>query len=214
MSVRYLTTNPPHGFLDLNANDTGICPTIDASIHKWHTLLMVVDEIEVEEMKVLGDLYESNGHNSMGGRVYSTDDIAPTIGASHFQQVKYIIDKKEVLAYDEQNNIVRENTVGTITTDGFSPKHNNRVIEVQTADELGKWIWEIDGKLYRIRLRRLTPKELYRLMGFCKIQDDGTFDDSAFDRAREQCSDTQLMKQAGNSIVVDCLEQIFKELFF
>lgn len=38
------------------------------------------------------------------------------------------------------------------------------------------------------------------------------FDDSDFDKAREVNSDTQLYKQAGNSIVVACLEGIFRNL--
>lgn len=33
------------------------------------------------------------------------------------------------IAYDEQNKCLRTETIGTLTTDGSSPKHNNRVIE-------------------------------------------------------------------------------------
>ncbi len=36
---------------------------------------------------------------------------------------------KDVLALDEQNKTIRQDTIGTLTTDGSSPKHNNRVIE-------------------------------------------------------------------------------------
>lgn len=54
-----------------------------------------------------------------------------------------------------------------------------------------------------IRIRKLTPRECWRLMGFT---------DEDFDRAKEVNSDTQLYKQAGNSIVVDVLEAIFREL--
>jgi len=55
------------------------------------------------------------------------------------------------------------------------------------------------------RIRKLTPKECYRLMGF---------DDSDFYKAKAAgVSDSQLYKQAGNSIVVNVLEAIFKKLF-
>lgn len=54
------------------------------------------------------------------------------------------------------------------------------------------------------RIRKLTPKECYRLMGF---------DDESFERASKVISNTQLYKTAGNSIVVDVLMEIFKELF-
>ena len=54
------------------------------------------------------------------------------------------------------------------------------------------------------RIRKLTPKECWRLMGF---------DDEDFEKAKNiPTSNTQLYKQAGNSIVVKVLEKIFIEL--
>ena len=72
----------------------------------------------------------------------------------------------EPIAYDEQNGYFRQDgTVGTLTTDGNSPKHNNRIVE-------------------NCRIRKLTPRECFRLMDFddkdflrakCKlINDDET----------------------------------------
>lgn len=54
-----------------------------------------------------------------------------------------------------------------------------------------------------IRIRKLTPKECWRLMGF---------DDVSFERAEKVNSNAQLYKQAGNSIVVDVLMAIFRNL--
>ena len=53
------------------------------------------------------------------------------------------------------------------------------------------------------KLRKLTPKECWRLMGF---------KDEQFEKAQEICSNTQLYKQAGNSIVVNVLEAIFRQV--
>lgn len=54
------------------------------------------------------------------------------------------------------------------------------------------------------RIRKLTPKECWRLMGF---------DDEDFDKAKASgVSDSQLYKQAGNSIVVNVLEGILRNL--
>lgn len=53
------------------------------------------------------------------------------------------------------------------------------------------------------RIRKLTPKECWRLMGQ---------DDEDFSKAESVCSNTQLYKQAGNSIVVNVLEAIFSNL--
>ena len=54
-----------------------------------------------------------------------------------------------------------------------------------------------------LRIRKLTPKECWRLMGF---------DDEDFEKASKVNSNTQLYKQAGNSIVVNVLEAIFDNL--
>ena len=51
-----------------------------------------------------------------------------------------------------------------------------------------------------MRIRKLTPKEVWRLMGF---------NDGDFEKAEKVNSNTQLYKQAGNSIVVDVLEELF-----
>lgn len=59
------------------------------------------------------------------------------------------------------------------------------------------------GNMNNLRIRKLTPKECWRLMGF---------DDSDFDKASKVNSNTQLYKQAGNSIVVNVLEAILYNL--
>jgi DNA (cytosine-5)-methyltransferase 1 len=54
-----------------------------------------------------------------------------------------------------------------------------------------------------LRIRKLTPLECYRLMGF---------NDEDYYKASQVCSNSQLYRQAGNSIVVNVLMAIFKEL--
>ena len=61
------------------------------------------------------------------------------------------------------------------------------------------------GVVQGIRVRKLTPKECFRLMGFS---------DEAFDKAQSAgISNSQLYKQAGNSIVTDVLYYIYVELY-
>ena len=56
-----------------------------------------------------------------------------------------------------------------------------------------------------MRIRKLTPLECWRLMGF---------DDDDFYKAKNAgISDIQLYRQAGNSIVVNVLEKILECLF-
>jgi DNA (cytosine-5)-methyltransferase 1 len=55
-----------------------------------------------------------------------------------------------------------------------------------------------------MKIRKLTPKECWRLMGF---------DDEDFEKAKAAgISNSQLYKQAGNSIVVNVLEAILWNL--
>ena len=68
-------------------------------------------------------------------------------------------------------------------------------------------IWESDAcwevQRSEMRIRKLTPLCCWRLMGF---------DDSDFEKAEKVNSNSQLYKQAGNSIVVNVLEGILRNL--
>lgn len=95
---------------------------------------------------------------------------------------------------------------GSKTRRGRVQEHGN-ICPTLTAGE---------GELYRMsenvyRIRKLTPRECWRLMGFSRFK-DGKWNDECFDKAEAVNSNTQLYKQAGNSIVVDVLEQIFTNL--
>lgn len=76
-------------------------------------------------------------------------------------------------------------------------------------DELGYNVeWEnINSKNFGItdgyRIRKLTPRECWRLQGF---------PDWAFDKAQKVNSNSQLYKQAGNSVTVSVIAAIAKEL--
>lgn len=87
----------------------------------------------------------------------------------------------KVLNMDLYNRTVNEELSQTLT----DPTHNSQRL--------------YDG----LRIRKLTPKECWRLMGF---------DDIDFEKASKVNSNAQLYKQAGNSIVVNVLEAILKNL--
>ena len=55
----------------------------------------------------------------------------------------------------------------------------------------------------KLTVRKLTPRECWRLMGMA---------DEDYEKAAKVCSESQLYKQAGNSIVVDVLEAIFENM--
>ena len=60
------------------------------------------------------------------------------------------------------------------------------------------------GNTRTVRIRKLTPRECWRLMGFT---------DEEFDRVHG-ISNSQLYKQAGNSIVVNVLSALLSQLFY
>lgn len=66
--------------------------------------------------------------HDIGRRVYDPNGVAPamhTCGGGNLEP-KIV----EPIAYDEQNGYLRQDgCVGTLTTDGSSPKHNNRIVE-------------------------------------------------------------------------------------
>ena len=82
--------------------------------------------------------------------------------------------------------------LGVVEHREFYPIDSLERPRIRPDEESGKW-----------RIRKLTPKECWRLMGF---------DDADFEKAEQVVSKTQLYKQAGNSIVVDVLENIFRQL--
>lgn len=78
-------------------------------------------------------------------------------------------------------------------------QENGQICPTITATETG--VCRIESP---IRIRKLTPKECFRLMGFS---------DENFEAAEKMVSNSQLYKQAGNSIVVDVLYYILVELY-
>lgn len=93
------------------------------------------------------------------------------------------------------------------------PASKTRRGRVQAGGTVSPTIMSSNQELYKLernemesyRIRRLTPLECWRLMGFS---------DEDFKAAEENKlnSDTQLYAQAGNSIVVNVLEAIFGEM--
>ena len=127
------------------------------------------------------------------------------------QKDNLVMEKETVLIKQATKSGMIECEVGGVADLSFpdSATRRGRVIDKgNTSPTL-----QTDGEICRIekdeqvrtkyRIRKLTAKECYRLMDF---------DDNDFFAAESVNSDTQLYKQAGNSIVVSCLCAIFSQL--
>lgn len=84
------------------------------------------------------------------------------------------------------------------------PRGNNRGGTHNKATTLTGNSWQENNVLLSgYRIRKLTPRECFRLQGF---------PDDYFDRAAAVNSDSQLYKQAGNSVTVNVIYEIARRL--
>lgn len=93
------------------------------------------------------------------------------------------------------------------TLGNYSPSNHNasRVVD---NEGIAPTVMENHGtvtatNVSNLRIRKLTPKECWRLMGFS---------DEAYEKAAQVNSNSQLYKQAGNSIVVNVLTEVLRNL--
>ena len=155
---------------------------------------------ELEDMPVHHSLLDTRHRSAdmkagkKGIRV--SNDICPTITASDTKDLKKIV---EVSTHPIK--------LGNIDLNGhdyikrvYSPFGQSPTLTTMTGGNTEPKIAEL-YKQYRIR--KLTPKECWRLQGF---------PDWAFDRAASVNSNSQLYKQAGNSVTVNVIAEIAKHL--
>ena len=124
------------------------------------------------------------GNHDQNSRVYDTNGLAPTLSTMQVTSNSYQ-ENNLVKVVDFYNKITKDE-VGTLTSSGGG--------STVRAGSFGI----TDG----YRIRKLTPRECWRLQGF---------PDWAFDKAQKVNSNSQLYKQAGNSVTVNVIAAIAKE---
>ena len=145
------------------------------------------------------------------GVVYETDGIAPTIRAYQGGGLEPKIIQR---GHGYNQGGVHE-IAPTLTSNSYQENNLVKVVDFYnkiTKDEVGTLTSSGGGSTVRAgsfgitdgyRIRKLTPRECWRLQGF---------PDWAFDKAQEVNSNSQLYKQAGNSVTVNVIAAIAKEL--
>ena len=139
--------------------------------------------------------------NGMNGSVYSENGLSPTLTTNKGEGNKVAIKQATRQGYIECGvGGVADLSYPDSKTRRGRVQDNGNTCPTITAAETG--ICRIESP---IRIRKLTPRETFRLMGFS---------DEDFDVAQKAgISNSQLYKQAGNSIVVDVLYYIYVELY-
>jgi len=137
--------------------------------------------------------------NPQADRIYGTDGISPAMDtcSGGNRMPKVAIKTANVKGYDEATD-----------GDGIDLCYpDSKTRRGRVGHGVAKTICAVagcQGVLDGVRIRKLTPKECWRLMGFS---------DEDYEKAAKVNSNSQLYKQAGNSIVVDVLCAVFNNLF-
>ena len=177
----------------------------------------------------------------MNGEVYKIDGLAPTLTTNKGEGLKIALKTNQIKRFGvlqpnfNQSGVVYETdgispTIRTMQGGGLEPKICVReatkqgYAEASVGDSVnlahpssktrrgrvGKQIantlltGESQGVVEpNFRIRKLTPRECWRLQGF---------PDWAFDKAQEVNSNSQLYKQAGNSVTVNVIKEIARYL--
>ncbi|XZI06079.1 DNA (cytosine-5-)-methyltransferase (plasmid) [Clostridium perfringens] len=200
----------------------GISPTLCAGTHGY-----AMGNIIEPKVERIGGVFDKKDKIHQAGSVYNQNGLSPTITTcegGYRQPIipdKYYIKKalnmemkENYIQYDNSGKGYASQAARLYYLDknmGSLPHCNSgdktQIIEKDKTELCEK---EINGMNYLgdttdFKIRKLTPLECWRLMGF---------NDEDFYHTKELgLSDSSLYKLAGNSIVVNCLYYIFKEVF-
>lgn len=166
---------------------TGISPTLNTCGGGGH-------EVKIVEKKVMGGIYTDVTENFNRG-LYP--DVRRTIKA--VKNDAGCIERQIVASRGRNPDNPSDRTAGMPTEQVLEPNVDG-VCNALTTVQKDNVLLEITEQY---RIRKLTQKETWRLMGFS---------DEDYEKAAEVNSKTQLYKQAGNSIVKDVLMAIFSQL--
>lgn len=188
----------------------------------------------MDKVHVIGQMDNTIDHTfESANRVYDTEGISPTIptccGGGHQPKIIDVQiaamrgrynENDEIEQHLEINNekttncltsVAKDNLVmetkiekiGQISSDGS--QYGTVLSETGLSATLGAGTHGYANNCIqqKYKIRKLTPRECFRLMNF---------DDKDYNAAETVNSNTQLYKQAGNSIVVACLAAIFSQL--
>jgi DNA (cytosine-5)-methyltransferase 1 len=128
---------------------------------------------EKQQGQIIRELGYTNGDQGFmqSENVLAEESVCTTLQGAHIERVLV------------NNDGTERNYFSTVSSGGNSAMDDS----------------EADFVLEGGKIRKLTPKECFRLQGF---------PDSAFDKSQEVNSDTQLYKQAGNAVTVNVIEAI------
>lgn len=166
--------------------------------------------ISMTDIKIIGTTVGTGKGTNCRHWVHGTDGIIGCLSATDYKQPKQILEQKTFEPIiceqrtDEGLRFFKNNTYGTLRAKDSGGE--KRVLVKKDKKEVSETLTcnGDNGVLENnFRIRKLTPLECWRLMGW---------KDEEFNKI-QGISNSQLYKQAGNGIVVNVLESIFKNMF-
>lgn len=197
----------------------GICPTLTSRDYKEPRSVGVVCNVNPSGKGMNGNVYDSNGvspsltTNKGEGNKIAIPVLTPDRAEKRQNGRRFKDDGEPMFTLTSQDrhgvatsvpvsmtrNIVEEEIENTLDTSC------NQGIFVQVSEELVVYaVWYERYQCY-IAIRKLTPKECFRLQGWT---------DDYFEKAQFVNSDSRLYKQAGNGVTVNVIEAIAEKLRF
>ena len=188
--------------LEVNQNGTSNCLT---SVQKDN---LVMEKVKIKQATKQGYIecevggvadFSYPDSETRRGRVQDNGNTCPTLTAESQDICRIEMLEKPVLL----GGVGEENEFGTQYRQGNRVYSSNAVAMCLNSQPVGNTGG--NSYLYNVnyRIRKLTPRECWRLMDFS---------DEDFEKAAEVNSNTQLYKQAGNSIVKNVLIAIFGQM--
>lgn len=186
-------------------SDEGLAPTLTTNKGEGNKIAIrqATKQGYIEcEIGGVADLSYPNS-KTRRGRVQDGGQICPTITAT--ETGVYRIEPKERFFKQAIDTFEKSNAEYGDTIDAFNEKVNKSGYSPTITTRPEGFKTAILPITNNLRIRKLTPTECFRLMGFS---------DQDVEAARSvKISNSQLYKQAGNSIVVDVLYYIYIELY-
>jgi DNA (cytosine-5)-methyltransferase 1 len=139
-------------------------------------------DLNIVEPKIL---QKGRGFNEGGEH-----EICPSITCNSWQENNHLVEPKIAAMRGRNPENVNDRSKGCPTIQKLEINENGTSNALTTVQK--------DNLVVENRIRKLTPTECFRLMGMYEF--------------KQVVSDSQLYKQAGNSIVVDVLASILKKM--
>lgn len=164
-------------------------------------------EVKIMEVKIIGNMDNTIDHTfESANRVYDKDQLCPTIPTCSGGgiQPKVIEETKCCVAMRGRNpDNPNDRQKGSPMEQRLEMNKDGLVNTLTTVQKDNLCLENTNSKTTQYRIRKLTPKECWRLMGYT---------DEDFEKAAAVNSNTQLYKEAGNAIVKQILMAIFAQM--